>query len=220
MSLKAVGLDLSLTGTGVSVIDKTDANFDIASWQGLPGHHDKRGDRSDILVRYECIKTSPGDFVHFYKRIKYILDEILKFVDLNQKPDLCVIESVFVGGFNKNVGLELSKLGAVVRFQLSELEIPFVDVVAAQPKKFCTGNAQKGEKAMMMLSVYKNWGMSVENNNSCDAFVMSNVALAILEHGKELKQNKKACRDVLTNPQAEVVCKVIENTPYASSLNF
>jgi crossover junction endodeoxyribonuclease RuvC len=67
-------------------------------------------------------------------------------------------------------------------------------VAPSSLKKFITGSG-KGDKDMMMMSVYKNYGFEAMDNNECDAYSLAVCGLGVI--GKPIRE--------LIKPQLEVI---------------
>lgn len=170
-----VGLDLSLVKTGIAIV-KDDSNVLYSG-----------------LIKSKPTGDKPIDEV---RRIVKIAEDVVQKIDelLPEKdPDLVVIE----GPAFMAIGTSLVQLGALsylVRILLNEFKWPFLIVAPTTLKKFITGSG-KGDKDMMLMAVYKNYGFEAIDNNTNDAYCLSVCGLAVL--GKPLNK--------LTKPQGEVV---------------
>lgn len=212
--MKFVGLDLSLTGTGVAVVDRLDDKFDLARWNSAPGEHARRKDQPDWLVRFDIIKTSPGDFPNHFARIDHIINELTRFLELDHErndkqdePDLWIIEDYFVGQ-NKKTTLSLAELGATIRYWLFSTRRSFINVIPSQLKKFIIGKGQ-GDKGLVMVRLFKFWGLETEENNTADALVLANMGVALYE----MMCNHR--HDLFKVPQQQVLKKLTERPfPY------
>ena len=170
-----VGLDTSLTHTGIVIIN----------------------DKGKVLDS-GVIKSKPnGDtYLSEVERIVKIVEDVFSKITKNckKKPDLVVIENLAFMARNTTSLVQLSGLSFFIRIQLARFEIPFVMVAPTSLKKFITGSG-KGDKDMLMMSVYKNYGFEAVDNNENDAFGLSAIGLALL--GKPIKK--------LGVPQQEVI---------------
>jgi Holliday junction resolvasome RuvABC endonuclease subunit len=82
-------------------------------------------------------------------------------------------------GYAYDVGagrvFELGEVGSVVKLVLHDAAIPFVIVPPASLKLFVTGSGQ-AKKEQMRQAVLKKWGISIEQDDECDAFGLAHVA--------------------------------------------
>jgi crossover junction endodeoxyribonuclease RuvC len=154
MNTISVGIDLSLTGTGL-----------VAT---------KDGKMSDKKL----IKSKPGGSrpLDEIRRIKQIKEEIIKFLVKNQ-PKVVVIEGLAFMARNTTALVQLAGLNYLVRDYLEEEGTNFLIVAPTTLKKFITGkgNAQKDQ---MMLETYKRYRVSFDDDNLCDGFGLAQVGQA------------------------------------------
>ncbi|MFA5355083.1 MAG: crossover junction endodeoxyribonuclease RuvC [Thermodesulfovibrionales bacterium] len=148
-----LGLDLSLTSTGVILLD-----------------------RDGGIVRQETVRTKPNgnrppDEIN---RLNGIVDRI--FDGVNRKNVLlCAVEQV---AFSRNMSSHSSlvALNYFVRKRLMELGIPFILISPTSAKKFASGDG-KAQKDMMLLETYRRWGVAFDSSDLCDAYVMARIGM-------------------------------------------
>lgn len=168
-----VGLDLSLTHTGYVAVD----------------------DSGIVLVR-GVIKSKPSGDTNLAEtqRIVKISDEVLRILDDEVGiPDLVVIEGLAFMAQGTSL-VQLAGLNYIIRSKLAERTWPFMIVAPTTLKKFITGSG-KGDKDMMLMEVFKNYGFSAMDNNECDAYSLAVAGMAVL--GKPLKKSLKAQEEVI-----------------------
>ena len=174
--ITSVGLDLSLTGTGVVVL------------------------KDGKIVKQKLIKSKPvGDKpINELKRIKKIVEEIEDtIIETKCKINIAVIENLAFGVRNATSLTQLAALNYFVRDMLCECEIPFVLVAPTSLKKYATGNGV-AKKDVMLIEVYKRWGVSILNDNECDAYALAQVGLGLLEGNvKNLTKTQKEVINLL-----------------------
>lgn len=174
--MTTVGLDLSLTHTGYAIIRE-----------------------GGVVLGSGVIKSKPvGDRpVDELRRIVSIVDEALEHIFLTVEPredvDLVAIEGLAFMAQGTSL-VQLAGLNYMVRAHLDKLDIKFLIVAPTTLKKFVTGSG-KGDKDLMMMSVFKNYGFESMDNNECDAYALAVCGMAVL--GKPIKP--------LLKPQQEVV---------------
>jgi crossover junction endodeoxyribonuclease RuvC len=96
-------------------------------------------------------------------RLDWIRSEVYRIA----KPaDLVVFEDLAFAAHDKNH--ERAGLAILVRHVLWKKGIDYLLVAPTTLKKFVTGSG-KGEKSMMILHVYKRWGVEPTNDNEADA---------------------------------------------------
>jgi crossover junction endodeoxyribonuclease RuvC len=160
----SIGLDLSLVGTGVVVIN------------------------NGLIVRQDLIKSKPiGSLaIDELRRILRIVRQIEEVV-IEFNPNIVVIENLAFMARNTTALTQLAGLNYFVRDIAFRNKIPFVLCAPTTLKKFATG---KGNcpKDNIMMEVYKRWHVTITNNNISDAFILAKMGQALL--GKVEKLTK------------------------------
>ena len=138
-----IGLDLSLTGTGVVVLK----------------------DNSKKPIVAKCIKTKN---LRGGERLAYIWQEIHQILDMGWESAV-VIEGYSYGSINRGLPFQIGELGGVVRERLTHYRLLYTVVPPTTLKKFITGhgNAKKPE---VMKIVQNRWGFETKDNNIADAY--------------------------------------------------
>ena len=153
--MKAIGLDLSLTGTGVVVTS------------------------AGAITHSECIKSKPCGKLPTDElvRLLTIANEIDTIV-AKHKPGVAVIEGLAFMAKGTSL-VQLAGLNYFVRTNLYHRNIPFYIVAPTSLKKFVTGSG-KGDKNQMLLEIYKRYGESFLDDNVADAFGLAKIGEAVL----------------------------------------
>lgn len=140
-----VGLDLSLTSTGVSIDDET---FVIASTnKGMQRLADIRSQLMD-LISTDCLVCVEG----------------YSFASRNSQSHAA------------------GELGGVIRLELWERQIPYVDIPPTTRAKFATGRGNAGKDEVVSSISAKTgivWGGKGANDR-CDAWILQEMGLAHL----------------------------------------
>lgn len=173
---KIVGLDLSLTSTGVVILEK------------------------GKIVIEKVIKSKPnGDGpIQEMVRLNSIIDGINAILLKHKPVDMVLIEGLAFMARNTTALVQLAGLNYMIRnFLLNNKDLlglkeGMVIVAPTTLKKFITGKGN-ANKEIMMLEVYKQYGVSLYDNNINDAFSLAKVGECMIDKGK------------LTRPQQEVV---------------
>ena len=118
-----------------------------------------------------------GDTVHTWQpehtgpaRLRWFREQIRHLRDI----DLVVIEGY---AFGKGQGAhQLGELGGVVRLQLADLGIPYVELPPAVVKKLATGKGNAG-KAEVLTSAVRRLGYEGHDDNEADALWLLEAAL-------------------------------------------
>lgn len=148
-----VGLDLSLTSTGLLILDA------------------HRTVRANVL-------SPPKGWVGL-RRLQWIRSAVVGAVDgLPSKPALIVVEDFAFAQANR--AHELGGLGFVIRLALAELGHRLMIAPIGVNKKFATGKGN-AQKSSMMLAVYKKWGFDTDNDNLADAYSLVKCGQAYLD---------------------------------------
>lgn len=153
-----VGLDPSYNGFAIIVIDK-DAN----------------------IIEQKLINTKSDTEVE--DRLLEVESEI-KFI-----PNIMCLHSVCIEGpsYSSNGGfvLQMGALHYLVRLMLKKNGIKYNVIAPGTLKKFVAGTG-RAKKDLMLLRVYKKWGVEFEDDNLADAYGLARMALE-----KYLDENTK-----------------------------
>ena len=169
----SMGLDLSLTGTGVSIL------------------------KDGKITLRKLIKSKPipdGKPVDEIKRIEKIVEEI-EFCLSEELPTIAVIEGLAFMVRNATALVQLSALNYMTRALLLSYDVPFLIVAPTSLKKFITGSGAS-KKDVMLIETYKRYGVSIMNDNECDAYGLAQVGLAM--KGGNSKNLTKLQEEVLS----------------------
>jgi crossover junction endodeoxyribonuclease RuvC len=152
----SIGLDLSLVGTGIVVID------------------------DNKIILQQLIKSKPsGDKpINELRRIESIVERINEILQ-DYTPTLAVIENLAFMARNTVALTQLAGLNYFVRSTLAIRGIPFYLCAPTTLKKFATG---KGNcpKDNIMMEVYKHWHVTITNNNLADGFILARIGQCLL----------------------------------------
>lgn len=164
--ITSVGLDLSLTGTGLVILT------------------------NGIITKKVLIKSKKnGDLpINELKRIKQIIDEIVDET-IDYDIDIAVIEGLAFMARNSTALVQLSALNYMVRDMLTQMGIPFVIVAPTSLKKFITGKGNV-KKDIILMEIHKRYGITIFDDNEADAYGLAQIGLA-LKGGNSKKTNKK-----------------------------
>lgn len=143
-----MGIDLSLTNTGIVVLDN----------------------KAKFIKQLE-ISTLSKDVIEY--RLLFIKEEIKNL--LNEFSDFIIyIEGLSMASRGQGV-LQLAALHYFIRVFLYQNEFVYHVVAPTSLKKFvCTG---KAKKELMLKEVYKKWGFDTDNDNIADAYGLARMSL-------------------------------------------
>lgn len=151
-----VGLDLSLTATGLAIITG----------------------KGNILLT-EAIHTSSNDVD--VERCIFIRDRILMAIERMYQDSCKALKedglplSVIIEGFAYAAPASAARIGMLhgaVLCRLRECGWPFELVAPAKLKKFVTGKGNS-PKEVMIMKILKRWGVEVEDHNVADAYALA-----------------------------------------------
>ena len=140
-----IGIDPSLTCTGIICLNE-------------------KGE----IEGQELIKTKSSDDDEF--RIVYIWDKIYNFINKYESEKCLIsIEGISYGSRNNPViKAKLSGLHYYIRICLKNLKKSFEIIPPKTLKKFILKGNMK--KELILLIVYKRWGVSFDDNNLADSY--------------------------------------------------
>jgi len=153
----SVGIDLSLTGTGVVVL------------------------KNGKMIKKRLIKTKPtpnGKPIDEVNRIRKIVEEIELIITEEDQPGIAVIEGLAFGVRNATALVQLSALNYMTRALLVDYQIPFIIVAPTSLKKFVTGSGAS-KKDVMLIETFKRYGITILNDNENDAYGLAQIGLAL-----------------------------------------
>jgi crossover junction endodeoxyribonuclease RuvC len=160
--LKTVmGIDLSLVGTGIVVLED--------------GKRFKQR-----LIKSKPVGPKPIDEV---KRIRKIVEEIELIVG-ESSPAMAVIEGMAFMARNTTALVQLAALNYMTRAMLIDYDVPFIIVAPTSLKKFITGNGA-AKKDEMLIITFKKYGVTILDDNICDGYALAQVGLALLKRNKK-----------------------------------
>jgi crossover junction endodeoxyribonuclease RuvC len=156
-----IGLDLSLTSTGVSIYSISD----------------------DTIVT-ESIKTSNKN--SYMQRYRIILDRITEIDHFIVPAAIYFIEGYSFGSFGKSSSMSnLIELGGIIKYDLTNRERFYIDVPPTVLKKFVTGKGN-AKKEDIKLALYKKYHKEFKNSDEADAYALTMFGLKYLEIGSKL----------------------------------
>lgn len=149
-SQKFVGLDISLTGSGVCVLASDYSIIDTALISVKP---------EETGLRLFLIRNQIQDFLKQH----------------NKEVSLCCIEGPSFGSKDGGRLFQIGECTGVLKLMLFELGIPIVIAVPSQLKKYISGTGKDVKKEHIMLDIYKKYNVELRDNNVADAYVLSRV---------------------------------------------
>ena len=143
-----VGIDPSFNGFGIVILDK-----------------------KATMIEKKLIVSKPGEpedrLIELESKFKFI-------------PDIACLHSVCIEGpsYQSNGAyiLQMGALHFMLRIMLKKAEIQYTIVAPGTLKKFVTGDG-RAKKDLMLLKVYKKWGVEFADDNLADAYSLARFAL-------------------------------------------
>ena len=177
------GLDLSLTGSGVVVIGE---DYSIL-------HKCK--------LHVDALKS---------ERLYLLEGLLLKILEDFPKVDMACIESPAYN--DKGKLFEIGEWNGVVKLNLFKRGIPYIVAAPSQLKKYVLGVGDvEATKDLIILDVFKKFGVEIRENNIADAYVLSRIAHDyVIGDNSELKTyQKEVLAKIKSNKKAETKGKVL-----------
>lgn len=143
-----IGLDLSLTATGVCIIGEDNTQF-------------------------FTIKTKPEKYRSPEERFEYIKNEVIRLL-----PDCPFVVFIAIEDYSYgSVGQSFSKaeLHGLIKNALFTRSYEFTQYSPNSLKKFASGKGNSG-KDVVIKCVYQHWGHDLTDNNQADACVLAHMA--------------------------------------------
>lgn len=140
-----------------------------------------------VNLKYEITSKKKEDPHRFID----IAEQVLLHIQPN---DVICIEGFSYGSKGKGVSTQYG-IGWMIRAELIRNGYTYYDVPPTTVKKFATGkgNTKKDE---MVLPIYKKWGFESHSDNIRDAFVLSQIALALHDTSNLTEYQKEALQKV------------------------
>lgn len=158
--MRFIGIDPSLTGTGIVCLNE-----------------------EGEVVGEELIKTT--NKLDIEDRLELINDTIKKLLDTEYQIRNCdgydhevvvYIEGLSFGAKGDAI-TQLAGLHYFLRIQLRKrFDLKYEIIPPTTLKKFITGKGN-AKKELMLLNVYKHWGIEFEDHNLADAYSLARMAL-------------------------------------------
>ena len=155
------GIDASLTGTGLVLIDE---NYKIVKTEKLTT-------KSFGAERLFNLRNKLDLFLEGYKT----------------KIILTCMENYAYGKKDSSSIFDIAEWGGVIRLYLFENNMNYILCGPMQLKKYATGKGNASStKDLVILDIYKQWGEEIRNNNIADGYVLSRIAKDFITKEKKL----------------------------------
>jgi crossover junction endodeoxyribonuclease RuvC len=167
--MRVLGIDPSLTATGVALPDGTVATVAVKLSKGGRLKHVRESDRL-IAIR---------------DRVACLLDDV----------DLVVVEGYSYGsGFQAH---QLGELGGVLRVLLTEAGVAWVEVAPTRVKRYATGKGNAGKADMLLAAQCA--GVATTDHNAADAWWLRAVGVHALTGDPVDGGDRRPWRDAMAD---------------------
>jgi crossover junction endodeoxyribonuclease RuvC len=130
------------------------------------------------------------------------IEDILKNIVDAVPIDLVVIEDY---AYSKgNQAHQVGELGGVIRRMLFKKMQKWIVVAPSQVKKFATGKGN-ANKDLVLMNVYKKWGVEFSSSDEADAFVLAKIGQALLGGNEDLTKYQAEVIDELRKKYKEAL---------------
>lgn len=158
-----LGIDQSYSGFAVTVLGENDHDTTVKSFP--PG-------------KYKCDAD----------RLLYVQEHLFNIIDAADEIDEVVMEGYAMASkFGRE---KAGELGGAVKLELWHHELVPHIVTPTGLKKFVLGSSAGKGKNLMLLGVFKKWGVEFNNDNAADSYACAKVAEA-LHKGTTLKYEQE-----------------------------
>ena len=150
-----LGLDLSLTGTGAVIID------------------------DDYKIIHQAVWSNNYRSIDRLEFIYAEIDELIAEYHHKDNIDYAVLESPAFGVGNQGRLFDLGDAAGIVKLELAKNGIEFSLVSPQGLKKYISGKQTRGNKStkdLVILDIYKKYGVEFRENNIADAYVLARIA--------------------------------------------
>ena len=142
-----IGVDSSLTGTGLVVID------------------------SNYKILESAVFSTPSMGVERLFHLEQKFDSLISPFIKNK-----AFSAIERGAYKEQGRIfELGEWSGVAKLNLFKKAIDTIIVAPLQLKKYATGTGKSKGKTIIILDVYKKWGEEIRDDNIADAYVLARI---------------------------------------------
>lgn len=159
---RILGVDPSLTGTGLALLDTDD----------------------HLVIPVETITTKGAKDATLDDRRHRLLDitERIVYAAVMHKSDLAVIEAPSLGQARQGGVLDRHGLWWLVITRLAEARVPVTPVAPTVRAKYATGRGNAGKDEVLLAVAKRYPHVDVQNNNEADALVLAAIGARLTGH--------------------------------------
>lgn len=171
--MSVLGIDLSLTGTGLALIgDLASVEYKYGKLPLATCHVYYDGANTLVL---RLLPEHSNDYYRWNLVREYLID-LIRPVMTNTLPAVVIEGYAYGSPFNREA---LAELGGIVRWTMRQQYGITPTVVAPTTlKRFLLGSG-KGEKELMLKECFKRYHADFNDNNMCDAYVLAKIGEAM-----------------------------------------
>lgn len=126
------------------------------------------------------------------ERLLEIEKQIISYLDY--APDIICIEGYAFGRSNR--AHHMGELGGILRRRLYLSGHHWIEIPPKKLKKFVAGNGN-ASKEVVLLNVFKRWGIEFTNSDEADAFALAKMGAIILGQKEKLtKIQQEVVKDI------------------------
>lgn len=162
-----LGIDLSLTGTGIALLAPDRTTLDAIAGQLPPQFKAVREVTDGLHYLGVLVATSPVDTFARWETIR-------SAVGLCARGSTMVLIEGYAYGANMAHSRAIAELGGIVRYHLHELGCTPIEVAPTALKKFLTGRGN-ADKNVVLKEVLKRYGVDLDDDNLADAFGLAKI---------------------------------------------
>jgi crossover junction endodeoxyribonuclease RuvC len=170
--LNILGIDLSLTGTGLAFLSKSEESPVLL---GLPIGSRQKLQTFEFPARHYTGWLINSSNSRHLERWNQILGAVL---DCASHANQIVIEGYSFGS-NQAYARSIAELGGIVRFHLAKRGFTPLEIPPSTLKKFLTGKGN-ADKNIVLKEVYRRYHVDLDDDNMADAFGLAKLGEAMI----------------------------------------
>lgn len=162
-----LGIDLSLSGTGLALLSPEQSAIDKVSRRIPPALPQIKQSTEGMFYLGILVSPTPTDIFARW-------DLIRQTVGLCAQEETRVLIEGYAFSAHMAYSRAIAELGGIVRYHLRELGQRPIEVAPTSLKKFIAGKGN-AEKNTIVKEVYKRWGVDLSSDNLADAFGLAKI---------------------------------------------
>jgi Holliday junction resolvasome RuvABC endonuclease subunit len=162
------GIDPSLTGTGLCMLDVEKDDFSVKTLHIKKEDKKKKRTANDDMERLDLLEIQFSQFIQSYTS--------------ENRKCAAFVEGYAMGVRGSRV-FSLGEWGGILRLTLYRLGVPFYNIPPTKLKKFVTGKGV-GDKNIILEQTFRKFGVGSEvlkNDDEVDAYVLAKLGESYLQ---------------------------------------